>query len=163
MVLQCAGESINGMLLQRSSQLHTLAVWWPKLIPDTFASFSSSIESGYFAVLECEPPSLLEAPLARRSSEIAPIDSTPVSRPNSGPDKRTKQYRMIWTPNDHFKSGCLADSPIDNDPGRRPESPLPTGWDMAYDPITGHDYFIDHATGTTTWERPLSPDLDPPG
>ena len=206
MVLRCAGESTDGMLcccflpfllkiLSSQFKPFLWAVWCRKLIPGSVpqahprlcavSSVSSSIESGYFAVLESEPSPLLEAPLARGSSlapsrsasnDVAPVDSVPVSKSNSAPDKPTTQYRMIWTPNNHFKaSGCLADSPTDNEPGRpegyqacmgkgtRPESPLPTGWDMAYDPITGHDYFIDHAAGTTTWERPVSADLDPPG
>lgn len=37
------------------------------------------------------------------------------------------------------------------------EAPLPAGWDMAYDPITGHHYYIDHENEQTTWDRPTVP------
>ena len=32
--------------------------------------------------------------------------------------------------------------------------PLPQGWEMKVDPVSGKPFFIDHKTRTTSWEDP---------
>eukprot|EP00041_Stephanoeca_diplocostata_P034220 m.1152298 g.1152298 ORF g.1152298 m.1152298 type:complete len:1204 (+) comp24482_c0_seq2:223-3834(+) len=64
-------------------------------------------------------------------------------------DSKARSGRISWTSNEYMTVTGVSASPA-----TIKEAPLPAGWDMAYDPITGHHYYIDHENKQTTWERP---------
>lgn len=37
--------------------------------------------------------------------------------------------------------------------------PLPSGWEMRFDEVTGRYYFVDHNTRSTQWQHPLNDKL----
>ena len=54
------------------------------------------------------------------------------------------------SPDDSSLKASVVNGSENNVPLGRRASPLPPGWNEAYDPLTGHVYYIDHISCTTT-------------
>lgn len=94
--------------------------------------------SGYL----CATTADIDGPLDDNESSNDPIDA----------------LRIVWTPNECFKDRTMDTS--NSLCSEKTETPLPEGWDMAYDPITGGTYYINHAQELTTWTDPRVPIKD---
>jgi hypothetical protein len=67
---------------------------------------------------------------------------------------RIADLKLCWTSNQNLVRSTTAPERVDGEVELPEPKPLPPGWDSAYDPITGENYYIDHATQTTTWDYP---------
>eukprot|EP00049_Salpingoeca_infusionum_P009480 m.160187 g.160187 ORF g.160187 m.160187 type:complete len:891 (-) comp14346_c1_seq4:425-3097(-) len=111
------------------NNIHLSAVSSPRT---TYRSVEGAAPAGYFVV----------SPLHDQLTDSLLFDH------EQSPDTHTVQdLKLSWTPNSELVL-------------RTHKSPkpakLPEGWDSAFDPVTGHTYFIDHKSKRTTWELPQS-------
>ena len=69
-------------------------------------------------------------------------------------------FRLTWMPNEALirkLSATNVESTLNTSTGSTDDDELPPGWDRAYDPVTGHEYYIDHRNLKTTWVDPRTP------
>eukprot|EP00039_Didymoeca_costata_P005697 m.83740 g.83740 ORF g.83740 m.83740 type:complete len:972 (-) comp12934_c0_seq1:140-3055(-) len=77
---------------------------------------------------------------------------------------RLNDLHLVWIPESHYRTANQPSISYENSLKNADQSEesvadhnkddLPTGWDRAYDPVTGHEYYIDHENHVTTWEHP---------
>ncbi|KAL2622415.1 hypothetical protein R1flu_002620 [Riccia fluitans] len=66
----------------------------------------------------------------------------------------TEQCRRLMLPLDSSNPSIWLAGGDDRDSSRGALGPLPPGWEMRTDAVTGQVFYIDHNTKTTTWDHP---------
>ena len=96
-------------------------------------------------------------------------DQDPSCSPDSGSVNNNGDAQQVAPPTMDVIGGACRAAPAARDQGRagppappRPppraqalQSPLPRNWSRQVDGMSGKTYYVNHATGATSWERPM--------